>query len=128
MKLRNVLKAVFCIVLGLGVLVVVGMGVDAYTRQFLPRGGDIEWELQRVATGALLMGCGIVVLVISFLVLRGQQLLADGIFLGGLFTVLVAMLMTLGYPFGWRTILVEALSLLVIAASGWFRFHQQLAI
>ena len=31
MKVRNVLKAVFCIVLGLGVLVVVGMGMNGVT-------------------------------------------------------------------------------------------------
>ena len=124
MKGNGALQIIFAFFLGLVVVAFVGIGVNtfypepAYTGDY----GATVYSNWRLITGIILLILATVILVISLALPAHQAVITNGLLLGGVFTMIYAVGMTVTSDQSiWRFVVV-AVALLVTIAIGYLKF------
>ncbi len=123
MKTNDALQVIFAFFLGLVVVAFVGIGVNTFYPEpqwvdGMPSGYD-DW---RLLTGIILLVCATAILVISLLLPEEHGVLSNGLLLGGVFTMVYAVGMTVSAANNlWRFIVVAA-ALAITIAIGYAKF------
>jgi len=94
MKTNTALQVIFAFFLGLVVVAFVGIGVNTFYPEPTYTGGDYPAGLYsdwRLVTGIILLVCATVLLVISLVLPEDQGVLSNGLLLGGVFTMVYAV-------------------------------------
>lgn len=123
MKANNALQVIFAFFLGLVVVAFVGIGVDT----FFPEPKWIESEPPgyanwRLITGVILLVCATVILVISLLLPLAHGVLSNGLLLGGVFTMVYAVGVTVSSEQNLLRFAVVAVALVVTIGIGYLKF------
>jgi hypothetical protein len=124
MRTNNALQMIFAFFLGLVVVAFVGIGVNTfYPEPSYADGGSgnayLHW---RLATGIILLACATALLVISLVMPEVQAVLSNGVLLGGVFTMVYAVGVTLTTDRSvWRFVVV-AIALAVTVGVGYLKF------
>lgn len=126
MKPNGALSLIYSVFLGLAVIAFVAIGLATA----LPRPSDFEFDTGRLSawylqTSLILLGCAVALLVGSLAVSRRQPVIANGLLLGGVFTMLYALGMSLASEATWPRVAVAGIALVVTVGVGWARFGRQ---
>ena len=120
MKANAALQIIFAFFLGLLVVAFIGIGVNTFYPE--PSSGwGAAYDNWALITGVILLVCATVVLVVSLLLPAAQAALANGILLGGVFTMLYAVGITFWGDTGVLRFVVVAVALAITIAVGYFR-------
>lgn len=123
MKGNGALQIIFAFFLGLVVVAFVGIGVNT----FYPEPTYTEWDSAtasswRLITGIILLILATVILVISLALPAHQAVITNGLLLGGVFTMIYAVGITVSTDQSiWRFVVV-AIALVVTIAIGYLKF------
>lgn len=125
MKGNGALQIIFGFFLGLVVVAFVGIGVNTFYPEPRYPGGEYnseafsQWSL---VTGIILLVLATLILVISLALPAHQSVITNGLLLGGVFTMIyaVGMTVTAGQSI-WRFVVV-AIALLVTIGIGYLKF------
>jgi hypothetical protein len=120
------LQVIFSVFLGLVVVAFVGIAVNtAYPQptssyDTYDRAAMDTWTL---TTGVWLLVCATLVMVAAmFIGSERIPVIGNGILLGGLFTMIYAVIMALSSPNRWPRLVVVAVALLVTVGVGYWKF------
>jgi len=123
MKTNNALQVIFAFFLGLVVVAFVGIGVNTFYPEPTYVDGDsgqyVGW---RLTTGVILLVCATVILAISLFLPELQAVLSNGILLGGVFTMIYAVGVTVSSNASIVRFIVVAIALAVTIAIGYLKF------
>lgn len=123
MRTNNGLQIIFAFFLGLVVVAFVGIGVNTFFPQpsYVEGRGDqyADWQL---TTGVILLICAAIILGISLFLPEAQAILSNGILLGGVFTMIYAVGMTVSSNASVVRFVVVAVALAVTIAIGYLKF------
>ena len=128
MKTNTVLQVIFAFFLGLVVVAFVGIGVNTFYPE--PRWVDGQpdqyagWQL---TTGIVLLVCATIILAVSLFLPEHQGVLSNGILLGGVFTMIYAVGMTVSSNASILRFVVVAIALAVTIAIGYLKFTRRRA-
>ena len=123
---QAVLQIVFSFFLGLVVVAFVGIALNTFypepSNSFYPDDAA-TWDSWRVVTGIWLLICATVVMVASMLI-RTERIpvITNGILLGGLFTMIYAVGMSLSASNNWPRLAVMAGALVVTVGVAYWKF------
>ncbi len=126
MKTNTVLQVIFAFFLGLVVVAFVGIGVNTFYPE--PRWVDgqpdqyLGWQL---TTGIVLLVCATIILAVSLFLPERQGVLSNGILLGGVFTMIYAVGMTVSSNASVLRFVVVAIALAVTIAIGYLKFTRR---
>ncbi|HEX5335935.1 MAG TPA: hypothetical protein VFW55_08645 [Propionicimonas sp.] len=126
MKTNTVLQVIFAFFLGLVVVAFVGIGVNTFYPE--PRWVDGQpdqyagWQL---TTGIVLLICATIILAVSLFLPEHQGVLSNGILLGGVFTMIYAVGMTVSSNASILRFVVVAIALAVTIAIGYLKFTRR---
>jgi uncharacterized membrane protein len=126
MKTNTVLQVIFAFFLGLVVVAFVGIGVNTFYPE--PRWVDGQpdqyagWQL---TTGIVLLVCATIILAVSLFLPERQGVLSNGILLGGVFTMIYAVGMTVSSNASVLRFVVVAIALAVTIAIGYLKFTRR---
>lgn len=123
MKGNGALQIIFAFFLGLVVVAFVGIGVNTFypepTYTVYDSATASSW---RLITGIILLILATVILVISLALPAHQAVITNGLLLGGVFTMIYAVGMTVSTDQSiWRFVVV-AIALVVTIAIGYLKF------
>jgi len=126
MKRNGALQIIFAFFLGLVVVGFVGIGVSTFYPEPTASGYDSDtYDTWRLVTGIILLVIATLILAISLLLPSGQEVISNGVLLGGVFTMLYAVGITISSDQSiWRFIVV-AFALVVTVAIGYLRFARR---
>ena len=125
MKPTSFLNLIYSAFLGIAVVAFVAIAVNTFypTPRFDMEAPDPDWPARYwLTTSAIVLVAATFVMVISLVWPRGQAVLADGFLLGGPFTMIYAMGMSLGSTTSWWRLVVAAVALVITVVTGWYRF------
>lgn len=128
MKTNSALQTIYSFFLGLAVVAFFGVGLATFHPS--PHQPDnMDWEKYQplyeqwmIYTSGALLGFAILVLVIALFWAEKITVLANGLLLGGLFTLFYAVILTLDSGRSVFRFVMVALALVVALAVGWYRF------
>lgn len=123
MKPNNALSIIFAFFLGLVVVAFVGIGVNTfYPEPQWVDGMPSNYNLWRLTTGIILLVCATVLLAVSLFLPDVQAVLSNGLLLGGVFTMVYAVGVTVSSEQSLVRFLVVTLALGVTIAIGYLKF------
>ena len=123
MKTNTVLQIIFAFFLGLVVVAFVGIGVNTfYPEPVWVDGQPDQYVSWRLTTGIVLLVCATIVLAVSLFLPEHQAVLSNGILLGGVFTMIYAVGMTVSSNASVVRFVVVAVALGVTLAIGYLKF------
>jgi hypothetical protein len=121
------LQVIFSVFLGLVVVAFVGIAVNTIYPE--PQRGDyqtydqVAWDAWRLTTGVWLLICATVVMIVAMLIGSDRiPVIGNGVLLGGLFTMIYAVIMALSSPNQWPRLAIVAVALLVTVGIGYWKF------
>jgi hypothetical protein len=124
MRTNNALQVIFAFFLGLVVVAFVGIGVNTFYPE--PEWGSdasrqaySDWQL---TTGIVLLVCATLLLVISLLLAEDKGVLSNGLLLGGVFTMVYAVGVTISTDRSVVRFLVVGAALVVTIGVGYLTF------
>ncbi len=128
MRTNTALQVIFAFFLGLVVVAFVGIGVNT----FFPepdwsegtQTGYANWQL---ITGVILLVCATILLAVSLLLPETQGVLSNGVLLGGVFTMVYAVGMTVTSDRSVLRFVVVAAALAVTIGIGYLKFVRRRA-
>lgn len=125
MRPNTALQVIFAFFLGLVVVAFVGIGVNTFYPEPDGYGGSYtRWQL---ITGIILLVCATVLLAVSLVLPEAQGVLSNGVLLGGVFTMVYAVGMTISSDRSvWRFVVVAA-ALAVTIGIGYLKFVRRRA-
>lgn len=128
MKTSSALQGLYATFLGLAVVAFFGVGMAT----FYPRpdqGENMDWEDYQpiysqwsIYTSIALLVLAVVVLVIALFWAEKIAVLANGLLLGGLFTLFYAVILTLDSDVSVLRFAMVTVALIIAIAVGWYRF------
>jgi hypothetical protein len=123
---QTVLQIVFSFFLGLVVVAFVGIALNTFYPEPAPGfepNNSAAWDTWRLVTGTWLLICATAVMVASMLIPTERiPVITNGILLGGLFTMIYAVSMSLSATNGWPRLAVVAGALLVTVGVAYWKF------
>ncbi len=129
MKANELLQVVFAFFLGLVVVAFVGIGVNTFypepdypTQVALQDTWDATYSSWSLVTMIILLICATALLALSLLLPADQGVISNGILLGGSFTMLYAVGVSLSSSISIARFLVVAGALAVTVIVGYLRF------
>lgn len=123
MKTNTVLQIIFAFFLGLVVVAFVGIGVNTfYPEPAYVDGRPDQYVGWQLTTGIVLLICATIVLAVSLFLPESQAVLSNGILLGGVFTMIYAVGMTVSSNASVVRFVVVAVALAVTVAIGFLKF------
>ncbi|MFT4110695.1 hypothetical protein, partial [Propionicimonas sp.] len=122
MRTNNALQVIFAFFLGLVVVAFVGIGVNTFYPEPEWTGTGSAHTDWRLTTGIILLVCATVLLVISLLLPEVQGALSNGVLLGGVFTMVYAVGITVTTDRSVLRFVVVAAALVVTIGIGWAKF------
>lgn len=128
MRTNNALQVIFAFFLGLVVVAFVGIGVNTFYPEPVwtetSQTGYANWQL---ITGVILLVCATVLLAVSLLLPETQGVLSNGVLLGGVFTMVYAVGMTISSDRSLLRFAVVAAALVVTIGIGYLKFVRRRA-
>lgn len=123
MKGNGALQIIFAFFLGLVVVGFVGIGVNTfYPEPSFEQYDENLWSQWRLVTGIILLVLATVLLAISLALPQNQVVISNGVLLGGVFTMVYAVGMTVSAQQSiWRFVVV-AVALAVTIGIGYAKF------
>lgn len=123
MRTNTALQVIFAFFLGLVVVAFVGIGVNT----FYPEPSYIDGRPEQFAgwqltTGVILLVCATIILAVSLFLPERQGVLSNGLLLGGVFTMVYAVGMTVSANASVLRFVVVAIALAVTIAIGYLKF------
>lgn len=128
MKTNSALQGLYATFLGLAVVAFFGVGMAT----FYPRpdqSENMDWEAYQplysqwsIYTSVALLVLAVVVLVIALFWAEKIAVLANGLLLGGLFTLFYAVILTLDSDVSVLRFAMVTIALIIAIAVGWYRF------
>ena len=123
MRTNTVLQVIFAFFLGLVVVAFVGIGVNTfYPEPAFVDGRPDQYVGWRLTTGIVLLVCATIVLAVSLFLPEYQAVLSNGILLGGVFTMIYAVGMTVSADASVVRFIVVAVALAVTVGIGYLKF------
>ncbi|MGC3994287.1 MAG: hypothetical protein QM779_09305 [Propionicimonas sp.] len=122
MRTNNALQVIFAFFLGLVVVAFVGIGVNTFYPEPEWTGTGEGYPNWRLTTGIILLVCATVLLVISLMLPEAQGVLSNGVLLGGVFTMVYAVGVTVTTDRSVLRFIVVAAALAVTIGIGWVKF------
>ena len=123
MRTNNALQIIFAFFLGLVVVAFVGIGVNTfYPYPTYVEGRPDQYVGWQLTTGIVLLICAAVILAVSLFLPEHQAVLSNGILLGGVFTMIYAVGMTVSSDASVVRFVVVAVALAVTVAIGYLKF------
>jgi uncharacterized membrane protein len=124
MKTNTALQVIFAFFLGLVVVAFVGIGVNTFYPEpvYSVANPDAVYSDWRLTTGIILLVCATVLLAISLLLPEDQGVLSNGLLLGGVFTMVYAVGMTVTSDRSVVRFVVVAFALAVTIGIGYLKF------
>ena len=124
MRTNNALQIIFAFFLGLVVVAFVGIGVNTFYpepvwREGVPFDYADEWRLY---TGVILLVCATLILAVSLFLPESQAVLSNGLLLGGVFTMVYAVGMTVSAGQSVLRFVVVTIALAVTIGIGYLKF------
>ena len=123
MRTNTALQVIFAFFLGLVVVAFVGIGVNTfYPEPDYVDGRPTQYLDWRLTTGVVLLICATVILAISLFLPELQAVLSNGILLGGVFTMIYAVGVTVSSNSSIVRFIVVAIALAVTIGIGYLKF------
>ena len=123
MKPNNALQIIFAFFLGLVVVAFVGIGVNTFHPEPVwVDGMPSNYNDWRLTTGIILLVCATVLLAVSLFLPEVQAVLSNGLLLGGVFTMVYAVGVTVTSDQSVIRFVVVTLALVVTIAIGYLKF------
>jgi uncharacterized membrane protein len=123
MRTNNALQIIFAFFLGLVVVAFVGIGVNTfYPEPAYVDGRPDQYVGWQLTTGIVLLICATIILAVSLFLPESQAVLSNGILLGGVFTMIYAVGITVSSNVSVLRFVVVAIALAVTIAIGWLKF------
>lgn len=123
MKPNNALSIIFAFFLGLVVVAFVGIGVNTfYPEPQWVDGMPSDYNAWRLTTGVILLVCATGLLAVSLFLPDAQAVLSNGLLLGGVFTMVYAVGVTVTSDQSVVRFVVVTLALAVTIAIGYLKF------
>ena len=125
MRTNNALQIIFAFFLGLVVVAFVGIGVNTFYPEpayIDGRPGYAGWQL---TTGIILLVCATIILAVSLFMPETLGVLSNGLLLGGVFTMVYAVGITVSSDASVLRFVVVAVALAVTIAIGWLKFTRR---
>jgi hypothetical protein len=122
---QTVLQIVFSFFLGLVVVAFVGIALNTFYPEPSYRidPDPTLWDTWRIVTGTWLLICATVVMIASMLIRTDAiPVITNGILLGGLFTMIYAVSMSLSATNAWPRLAVVAGALVVTVGVAYWKF------
>ena len=121
---QAVLQIVFSFFLGLVVVAFVGIALNTFYPEPTTNSSDaVAWDTWRLVTGTLLLVCATLVMVASMLIpSESIPVITNGILLGGLFTMIYAVIMSLSATNDWARLAVIAGAFVVTVGVAYWKF------
>jgi hypothetical protein len=122
---QTVLQIVFSFFLGLVVVAFVGIALNTFYPEPSNRVDPDQavWDTWRIVTGTWLLVCATVVMIASMLIrTEAIPVITNGILLGGLFTMIYAVIMSLSATNAWPRLAVVAGALVVTVGVAYWKF------
>jgi hypothetical protein len=121
---QAVLQIVFSFFLGLVVVAFVGIALNTFYPEPASSSNDAgAWDTWRLVTGTLLLVCATLVMVASMLIRTDNiPVITNGILLGGLFTMIYAVIMSLSATNDWARLAVIAGAFVVTVGVAYWKF------
>lgn len=127
MRTNTALQVIFAFFLGLVVVAFVGIGVNTFYPEPPWDGSEAGWANWRLVTGIILLVCATVLLAVSLLLPETQGVLSNGVLLGGVFTMVYAVGMTVTSDRSVLRFVVVAAALAVTIGIGYLKFVRRRA-
>lgn len=127
MRTNGALQIIFAFFLGLVVVAFVGIGVNTFYPEpayIDGRPGYAGWQL---TTGMILLVCATIILAVSLFLPEALGVLSNGLLLGGVFTMIYAVGITVSSNASVLRFVVVAIALAVTIAIGWLKFTRRRA-
>jgi FtsH-binding integral membrane protein len=124
MRTNNALQVIFAFFLGLVVVAFVGIGVNTFYPE-PPWSGDTGGTLHSqwlLTTGIVLLVCATILLAISLFLPEDQGVLSNGLLLGGVFTMVYAVGLTISSDRSVLRFVMVAVALAVTIGIGYLKF------
>jgi len=123
MRTNTALQIIFAFFLGLVVVAFVGIGVNTfYPEPAYVDGRPDQYLGWQLTTGIILLVCATIILAVSLFLPEHQGALSNGILLGGVFTMIYAVGMTVSSNASVLRFVVVAIALAVTIAIGYLKF------
>lgn len=123
MRTNNALQVIFAFFLGLVVVAFVGIGVNTfYPEPAYVDGRPDQFVGWQLTTGIILLVCATLILAVSLFLPESQGVLSNGLLLGGVFTMVYAVGMTVSSNASVLRFVVVAVALAVTIAIGYLKF------
>ncbi|PZQ39531.1 MAG: hypothetical protein DI570_30890 [Phenylobacterium zucineum] len=128
MKTNTALQVIFAFFLGLVVVAFVGIGVNTfYPEPVWTEGNQPGYANWQLITGVILLVCATILLAVSLLLPESQGVLSNGVLLGGVFTMVYAVGMTVTSDRSVLRFVVVAAALAVTIGIGYLKFVRRRA-
>jgi hypothetical protein len=125
MRTNNALQIIFAFFLGLVVVAFVGIGVNTFYPEPAYVDGRPEYAGWQLTTGIILLVCATIILAVSLFLPEAQGVLSNGLLLGGVFTMIYAVGVTVSSSASVLRFVVAAVALAVTIAIGWLKFARR---
>lgn len=126
MKSNELLQVIFAFFLGLVVVAFVGIGVNTLypepPAEWTETGPSLAYGQWQLMTGIILLICATVILVVSLLLPEDQAVVSNGVLMGGVFTMIYAVGVTMSSPQNIMRLVVAAIALAVTVGVGYLKF------
>ncbi len=123
MRTNTALQIIFAFFLGLVVVAFVGIGVNTfYPEPAYVDGRPDQYVGWQLTTGIVLLVCATIILAVSLFLPETQAVLSNGILLGGVFTMIYAVGITVSSNVSVLRFVVVAIALAVTIAIGYLKF------
>lgn len=122
MRTNNLLQVIFAFFLGLVVVAFVGIGVNTFYPEPAYVDGRPEFAGWQLTTGIVLLVCATIILAISLYLPEHQAVLSNGLLLGGVFTMIYAVGITVSSNASVLRFVVVAIALAVTVGIGYLKF------
>ncbi len=123
MRTNTALQIIFAFFLGLVVVAFVGIGVNTfYPEPAYVDGRPDQYLGWQLTTGIVLLVCATIILAVSLFLPESQAVLSNGILLGGVFTMIYAVGITVSSNVSVLRFVVVAIALAVTIAIGYLKF------
>lgn len=128
MRTNNALQIIFAFFLGLVVVAFVGIGVNTfYPEPAYVDGRPDQYMGWQLTTGVVLLVCATIILAVSLYLPEALGVLSNGLLLGGVFTMIYAVGITVSSNASVLRFVVVAVALAVTIAIGWLKFTRRRA-
>ena len=123
MRTNTVSQVIFAFFLGFVVVAFVGIGVNTfYPEPAYVDGRPDQYVGWQLTTGIVLLVCATIILAVSLFLPEHQAVLSNGILLGGVFTMIYAVGLTVSSNASVVRFVVVAIALAVTVAIGYLKF------